>query len=285
VDVDGERATFRVDLTALDPERVGVDEDIPYEAEFHGQPPWYPTSAPRMEIDGDGGPVPGQTGLAAWAESIVGFDGPEHAQKSLAAGRISYLGTIPPSAVALVEIPSPVVEAFAAHPDVIVHDDGEGAASGVLISHQDVEFRRAETIATTILDAGLIALGQSPSDPVASENRVAFHTIARNLERLTLEFARAQKFDDSDLAKMLGDLAAELGAVLPEAGWNRPACVTLVESAASCLPGIAAVAGFDAAQRVATAAIPHSRAPQRTRPAPDPRLMSGLSSRDTEGRD
>jgi hypothetical protein len=110
VEVGPKPRVFRIDLDQLDPDLIDPDEDMVSE-KFSDA---VPEKAPRRECDERNNELPGQEGkLAAWAESVPGFDSPELAERSLEHGRISYGGTIPPSALELIDTPSPSLVAFA----------------------------------------------------------------------------------------------------------------------------------------------------------------------------
>jgi hypothetical protein len=82
----------RVDLSQLDPDHIGADEELAQRA-WHAGEPWVdapPPDNPGARADGT---------LAEWAEKTPGFDSSEVSSKSLWAGSISYADAIPPAAV------------------------------------------------------------------------------------------------------------------------------------------------------------------------------------------
>ncbi len=86
----------RVDLTQLDPEQIGSDEDLVQKA-FHAGEPWIdgrPPTYPSGEAD---------RMLAEWAENTPGIDSQEVTAKSLLGGSISYAGPVPAAAVQVVD--------------------------------------------------------------------------------------------------------------------------------------------------------------------------------------
>ena len=86
----------RVDLSQLDPDRIGSDEDLVQMA-WHAGEPWIEASPPQNEhaiADGT---------LAQWAETTPGFDSSDVTAKSLRGGSISYADAIPAAAVQAVD--------------------------------------------------------------------------------------------------------------------------------------------------------------------------------------
>jgi hypothetical protein len=110
VEVTGEPRVFSVDLEKLDPALMDPDEDIV----AHHLASMVGVTPPQRECDENGEELPGQIGaLAAWADDTEGFDRSEVTQRSLSEhGRISYRGTIPPSALALLDIRSQPLAMF-----------------------------------------------------------------------------------------------------------------------------------------------------------------------------
>ena len=110
VRVDGEPRVFEVTLSALNPELVDPDEDVVaenYDELFRDVVRLAP---PTREVTEEGEEVPGQEGdRARWAGSISTFADSAVTVRSLDYGRISYRGTIPPTA--LRELRCPVVRA------------------------------------------------------------------------------------------------------------------------------------------------------------------------------
>lgn len=93
--------TIRVDLRKLDPCRIDPDEDmvqhaylgIGMEAEQ-----WVDIAPPEKGDRWKEGPN-GEGTLWYWAEHTRDFDAPDVTAKSLAHGRVSYCGTVPPEAL------------------------------------------------------------------------------------------------------------------------------------------------------------------------------------------
>jgi hypothetical protein len=89
--------TVRVDLRRLDPSRIDPDEDLVQHAWHRGER-WVDSDPPLLGPDWKQGPH-GERTLAHWAETTPGFDTRTVTAGSLAGGRISYRGTVPPNAL------------------------------------------------------------------------------------------------------------------------------------------------------------------------------------------
>lgn len=87
--------TVRVDLSQLDPDRIGPDEDLVQMA-WHAGEPWVDARPPNERAKADGT-------LADWAETTPGFDSSEVTAKSLWGGSISYADAVPAPAVQMVD--------------------------------------------------------------------------------------------------------------------------------------------------------------------------------------
>ena len=88
--------TARIDLTQLDPDRIGADEDLVQRA-WHAGEPWLDAPPPLKQVASADGT------LAEWAETTPGFDGSEVTSKSLWGGGISYTDAVPAAAVQAVD--------------------------------------------------------------------------------------------------------------------------------------------------------------------------------------
>jgi hypothetical protein len=227
---------------------------VPYtQQRFQGQK-WFDTKPPEREMRDKSSEADGQAGrLAAWAESIEGFDLSEFVERSLAAGRVAYRGAIPPEALQVVELASEVVERFATRAGDLLNLDEIGPVPA--LAFHEVEADRALAIAQLVLDAGLDALGRPPlttgtdlTDPMA-----AYH-LEDDIRRVGYEKNRAGECEPRDLAFALADLAKAVYDFDRALGWDPDACVSIGEQAALCLPHLSAAAGREAALLLARAA-------------------------------
>jgi hypothetical protein len=199
--------------------------------------------------------APGQAGrLAAWAESILGFDEPEPAARSLAAGRVAYRGTIPPDALTIVELPSDMVETFASRACELLKVDDVGPVPTLAFS--EVEADRALAIAQQVLDVGLQALGRPPltTDTDLSDPMKAYY-IEQDIRRFGINRNRAGDWGPRDLAFALADLAQAVYDFDRALGWDPEACVAIAECAAAALPHIATAADRETAASLARSIV------------------------------
>ena len=255
VPVDGPRLTVQVDLRLLDPARFDTDEDVPYNQQRFQGDPWFDAKPPEREMVDSDTEAPGQAGrLAAWAESIPEFDEPPFAARSLGAGRVAYRGTIGPRAFEAVELPSEVVDTFAANASVLlkVNDLGRGPVLGF----SDVEAGRARAIAQLVLDAGLSTLSEPPlmTDTDLSKPMMAYDLEDR-IRHFGFQQNRGGNWDSRDLAFALADLAEAVDQLDRALGWDPDACVAISIAAATALPQVATMAGDEAAISLARAAV------------------------------
>lgn len=258
VPVDGERLTVQVDLRLLDPVRFDTDEDVPYnQMRFQGKP-WFDAKPPEREMIDSDTEAPGQAGLlAAWAESIPEFDEPPFGARSLAAGRVAYRGTIGPAALEAIELPSEVVDTFAAHASGLLKVDDLGRFP--VLGFSDVETGRARAIAQLVLDAGLATLSQPPltTDTDVSKPMMAYYLEAR-IRHFGFQENRAGNWDSRDLAFALADLAKAVDQLDRALGWDPDMCVAISIGAATALPRVATMAGDEAAVSLARTAVANS---------------------------
>lgn len=248
VPVEGERLTVQVDLRRLDPARFDTDEDVPYtQQRFQGKK-WFDTKPPERKMRDKDTEADGQAGrLAAWAESIKEFDQPKFVERSLAAGRVAYRGTIPSEALQVIELASEVFESFAkrARELLTLHEIGSVPA----LAFQEVEADRALAIAQRVLETGLDALGRPQlSTGTDLSDAMAAYRLEDDFRRVGYEKNRAGEWEPRDLAFALAGLAKAVYNFDRALGWNPDACVSISEHAALCLPHIAAAASREAAQ-------------------------------------
>ena len=258
VPVDGQRLTVQVDLRLLDPARFNTDEDVPYNQQRFQGKPWFDAKPPEREMIDSDTEAPGQAGLlAAWAESIPEFDEPPFAARSLGAGRVAYRGTIGPAALEAIELPSEVVDTFAAHASGLLEVNDLGRVP--VLGSSDVEAGRARAIAQLVLDAGLNTLSQPPltTDPDLSKPMVAYYLEDR-IRHFGFQQNRAGNWDSRDLAFALAGVAEAVDQLDRAVGWDPDACVAISISAATALPRVATIAGDEAAVSLARAAVANS---------------------------
>lgn len=208
VEVGPEPRVFRVDLAQLDPDLVDPDEDMVSE-KFPGA---VQGTAPKRECDDHGKELPGQQGkLAEWADSIPNFDSTALAERSLEHGRVSYRGTIPPSALELIDTPSPSLAAFLKRlPETARGDPRELAPAG----DWRVEVARARALVGTTAKRICAALGHAVEIRVndvykCQETWTALHPVIRSLYaegRLEAGNAVRSARQAIELAEDLGDL-------------------------------------------------------------------------------
>jgi len=156
VDVFDEPRVLAIDLAQLDPARVDPDEDC-VKDRF---PEVVDVPAPIRECDAANNELPGQAGrLALWADAIPDFDRSEVTERSLKeAGRMSYRGVIPTSAITLVHVPSEAVGRFVGALRL------DSAAVRPHVPHQSTwkaEVRRACLIAEVVATELCAALGHN----------------------------------------------------------------------------------------------------------------------------
>jgi hypothetical protein len=255
VPIEGDRVTLQVDLRHLDVVCFDTDEDVPRVQETFQATRWFDVGSPRRRMLSDGAEAPGQAGaLAAWAEAIAGFDDPEFAARSLAAGRVAYRGTIPVLAVQAAQLPSEIVEIFTDRACRLLEIDGMGTVP--TLAYCDVEADRAFAIAQHVLDAGQQLLGHPAplSDTQLSDPMKAYYLEAA-IRRFGYDSNRAGDWGPRDLAFALADLAQAAHDFDRALGWDPDACVAIAERAATCLAQITMMAGRDTAAAIARAAI------------------------------
>ena len=199
VRVDGEPRVFEVTLSALNPELVDPDEDVVaenYDELFRDVVRLAP---PTREVTEEGEEVPGQEGdRARWAGSISTFADSAVTVRSLDYGRISYRGTIPPTALRELDVPSYVLARFReALPDAL-----RAACPRVpSMSSGQNEVQRARVLVTRMVLAVLERVGEAAID-VRMGRPLEAHAVERQLRDIARRLGRETRFAE---AEALGD--------------------------------------------------------------------------------
>jgi hypothetical protein len=263
VRVDGEPRVFEVTLSALNPELVDPDEDVVaenYDELFRDVVRLAP---PTREVTEEGEEVPGQEGdRARWAGSISTFADSAVTVRSLDYGRISYRGTIPPTALRELDVPSYVLARFReALPDAL-----RAACPRVpSMSSGQNEVQRARVLVTRMVLAVLERVGEAAID-VRMGRPLEAHAVERQLRDIARRLGRETRFAE---AEALGDARVSVARLATVTGLSdlsdleraadAAADAAAITSALGRLPVVGAhdataamVDAFDAASRVPT---------------------------------
>jgi hypothetical protein len=202
VEVLGDPRVFAVDLSALDPELIDPDEDMVAERfpEVVSIPP------PRRQMEGEE-EASGQEGeRARWAGSIPDFDRSEVTERSLTEGRIAYRGTIPPAALALVDVRSPVLAGFLSG---LSPEFREALPPSPPTSGWRSEVERGRIVATNMARGVLRTVGQQIPMPVADGRET--RATADHLVRLSRTLGRGGKINEAAAAREARLVIEKLG--------------------------------------------------------------------------
>ena len=170
---------------------------------------------------------------------------------------MAYRGTIGPAALEAVELPSEVVDTFAARASGLLKVDDLGCVP--VVGFSDVETGRARAIAQLVLDAGLETLSKPPltTSTDLAKPMMAYY-LQERIRHFGFEENRAGNWDARDLAFALADLAKAVDELDRALGWDPDTPVALSIAAATALPRVATVAGDEAVVSLARTAIANS---------------------------
>ena len=258
VEVPGERTLLAVDLRRLEPGRMDPDEDVVQHSFMSPEDPWLPLDnhPPIREMNGDAERPGQEQALARWADETQGFDAPEIAAKSLAAGRISYRGTIPAEAIEEIHVPSQTAGHYVAGAASVL-GPGVLLPATPLLGHERIEIARASALAAHVIDVCVPSL----SAERRVETRFDRPEDALPVQDLLINRARELRHADELEGSLLSSAAAELAEAVaefqPDIGWsaNRDQCAIVAERAVDCLRIVLEQHGRERAEELARSAV------------------------------
>lgn len=246
VSVEGPRLTLEVDLRKLEPERFDTDEDVPRDCEIFRGEAWFDLKTPQLDLDADANTQAGR--LADWAEAVDVFDAPEHAERSLAAGRVAHRGTIPPGALRAVELAGEPVELFRKESESMLGLGNIGRCPA--LAYWKTEAERVLTVASAVMKAGIALLDDSTLPcPERLDDLHRAHRLGDELHRWARLKNREGVWDLRDLALELAALAEAVREFdPPPIGWNSASATEVCRRAAGALSSLAQIGGHERAR-------------------------------------
>lgn len=256
VELASSRAYLQIDLSKLDPARIDPDEDQVQGSFDRRGGGWVAKPPPVNSRDGDPENV-GQA-LADWAETTEGFDAPEVTAKSLASGRVSYRGAIPPEAIQVVTLRSEGPELF--HQGVLqaLNDLHFNLTLAPLLGFYKTEVARALALARSLIASAAGSVGE-PVDRLLPDWPHSEHAIYTRdlLIAAARDLARAGQVASADILRAAQHVAEVVPDIQPELGWpmTRDACVNVATAGVGVITTLRDRAGRDGAATAAQAAM------------------------------
>jgi hypothetical protein len=256
VEITGARAYLRVDLSELDPELIDPDEDE-VQGSFDLPGGGWIAQRPPVNADGSDPEAVGQA-LAEWADTSDVFDAPDVTAKSLESGRISYHGTIPPTAIKVVPFLSEGPELFHGGVQQALNNPHPHLAPPPELGLYKTEVARAMALARSLIASAAESVDE-PADRLLLEWPHSEHAIQTRdlLIRAARDRARGGEFAEADVLRAAQRVADAVPHVQPELGWSatRDACVNIAEAGVGVIVSLCEHAGEDVAADAAGAAM------------------------------